>query len=101
MTAVCARSFLGQSGSLTVDRVNRAVAGRLVGSGANVRSTQWALESDTPDGTACVIATTIGPFNIGWTADGGTIPQSSVSLFFGTTRPEESRLSTTSRCRCL
>lgn len=74
MTAVCARSFLGQSGSLTISGADRAVAGRLVGSGANVRFNQWDLESDRPDGTACAIATTIGPFNIGWNADGGMIP---------------------------
>ncbi len=74
MTAVCARTFLGQSGSLTITRADRASVGRLAGSGANVRFNQWNLETDTADGTGCIIATTIGPFNIGWNADGGMIP---------------------------
>ncbi|MDP3157985.1 MAG: hypothetical protein Q8N23_35270 [Archangium sp.] len=74
MTAVCARAFLGQSGSLTITRADRASAGRLAGSGMNVRFNQWDLATDMPDGTGCIIATTVGPFNIGWNADGGTIP---------------------------
>ena len=73
-TLDCARTYLAQSGTLTIDRADRATAGRLLGSGANMRFNEWNLQTDMPAGTGCVIATTVGPFNIGWNADGGAIP---------------------------
>jgi hypothetical protein len=45
-----------------------------VGSGANVRFNEWDLAGDVASGTGCIIATTVGPFNVGWNMDGGVIP---------------------------
>ena len=65
VTLVCARDYLAQGGTLTVTSVDRAAAGRARGSGTSVRFNEWNLASDTASGTGCIIANTIGPFDVG------------------------------------
>ncbi len=71
---VCARSYLAQAGTITIDRADRSPAGRIVGSAANVRFNEWDIDNDRAVGTECVEATFIGPWNSGWNADGGAAP---------------------------
>lgn len=71
---VCARNYLAQAGVVTIDRADRSAAGRIVGRASNVRFNEWDLDNDRAIGTACVEATSIGPWNAGWNADGGAAP---------------------------
>ncbi len=73
-TTACQREFLAQSGSMTVTRADQASVGRTQGSASNLRFTEWDLASDMPSGTGCIIVNTVGPWDIGWNADGGAIP---------------------------
>lgn len=72
---VCTAQYLAQGGSLTITRADRDSAGRLAGSGSNLRFNQWDLQNDVAEGSGCVTITTVGPFDIGWNADGGALPQ--------------------------
>jgi hypothetical protein len=75
MTLECTKSYLAQSGSVTISRADRAVAGRMTGSASNVHFREWNLMTDqaVPNG-GCVDVATIGPWNVGWSNDGGVIP---------------------------
>ena len=73
-TTACQKEFLGQAGSMTINRADRASAGRVQGSAANVRFNEWDLRTDTSAGPGCIIVNTIGPWDIGWNADGGALP---------------------------
>ena len=70
----CSRTYLAQGGSMTTTRADRAPAGRLQGSASNVRFNEWDVGFDTASGTGCIIVTTLGPWDIGWNADGGMPP---------------------------
>ena len=72
--AVCQRDYLAQSGSMTIERADRAEAGRIIGNATNVRFVHWDLTGDVPLSSDCVEATSIGTFNSGWNADGGAPP---------------------------
>jgi hypothetical protein len=75
MTLACQKEYLAQGGSMTITRADRAPAGRIEGSASGVRFNEWDLTSDTAvPGGGCIIATTIGPWNVGWNMDGGVIP---------------------------
>ena len=73
-TTACQKEYLAQSGSMTVNGADQSSAGRTQGSALNLRLNEWDLASDTAAGTGCVIVNTVGPWNIGWNADGGAIP---------------------------
>lgn len=71
----CDREYLAQAGTVTITRADRDAAGRIAGSAQNVRFNEWDLATDTAvGGGGCVIISTIGPWDIGWNADGGAIP---------------------------
>jgi hypothetical protein len=71
----CARQYLATSGSYTVTRADRAAEGRIAASASNLRFVEWNLTTDTPvTGGGCVQISALGPFEVGWTADGGIVP---------------------------
>lgn len=74
MATACTRQYLAQSGSITITRADRAAAGRIVGSGTSLRFNEWDIGTDTSAGTRCIIVNTVGPWDVGWNADGGVIP---------------------------
>ncbi|MDP1830373.1 MAG: hypothetical protein Q8L48_44335 [Archangium sp.] len=75
VTLACQKEYLAQGGSMTITRVDRAPAGRIEGSASGVRFNEWDLTTDTAvPGGGCILATTIGPWNVGWNMDGGVIP---------------------------
>lgn len=73
-TTACQKEFLAQAGSMTVTRADRSTAGRTQGSASGLRFNEWDLASDTAAGPGCIIVNTVGPWDIGWNADGGAIP---------------------------
>lgn len=70
----CTRSYLAQAGTITIARADRASAGRIIGSAANVRFYEWNLDTDEPSGNGCIEVGSIGPWDAGWNADGGAPP---------------------------
>ncbi|MFT3709087.1 MAG: hypothetical protein QM817_15690 [Archangium sp.] len=71
----CEHTYLAQTGSATINRADRATAGRVTGSLSNVRMKEWDLNSDTAvPGGQCVILSSVGPIDVGWNADGGMPP---------------------------
>lgn len=76
MMGDCQKEYLAQSGSVTISRADRnANEGRIVGSASNLRFVEWNLMTDTAvPGGGCIIATTVGPWDVGWNADGGMPP---------------------------
>ncbi len=70
----CARSYLAQAGTITINRADRAPAGRITGSASNVRFYEWDLNEDQPSGNGCIEVGSIGPWDAGWNADGGAPP---------------------------
>jgi hypothetical protein len=70
----CVKTYLAQAGSVTINRADRASAGRISGSGSGIRFNEWNINTDVSTGSACLELTTLGPFNVGWNADGGAIP---------------------------
>ncbi|MGV3621754.1 MAG: hypothetical protein ACO1OB_13095, partial [Archangium sp.] len=48
MNVECQKDYLAQQGTLTIDRADRASAGRIVGSASNVRFVEWDLDNDRP-----------------------------------------------------
>jgi hypothetical protein len=70
----CTRSYLAQAGTISIARADRAPAGRIIGSAANVRFYEWNLDTDEPSGNGCIEVGSIGPWDAGWNADGGAPP---------------------------
>ena len=70
----CTRSYLAQAGTITIAHADRASAGRIIGSAANVRFYEWNLDTDEPSGNGCIEVGSIGPWDAGWNADGGAPP---------------------------
>lgn len=71
----CGKEYLAQSGSVTITRADRSIAGRIQGSASAVRFNEWNTTTDQAvPGGGCVIATTIGPWDVGWNPDGGALP---------------------------
>lgn len=74
-TLECSKTYLAQSGSVTIDRADRALAGRMTGQASNVRFNEWNLMTDQPVANGgCVQVTSVGPWNVGWNNDGGMVP---------------------------
>jgi Pyruvate/2-oxoacid:ferredoxin oxidoreductase delta subunit len=71
----CSKLYLAQGGTMNITRADRATAGRIQGSASAVRFNEWNLSTDLAvPGGGCVIATSIGPIDVGWNADGGAPP---------------------------
>lgn len=71
----CQKDYLAQQGTITIERADRAEAGRIIGSASNVRFVEWDLVNDRAiTGGGCVEIGSIGPFDSGWNADGGMPP---------------------------
>ena len=72
----CTKQYLAQAGTVTITSADRnAQQGRILGSATNVRFNEWNIATDQAiAGGGCVIASSIGPWDVGWNADGGAPP---------------------------
>ena len=71
----CAKTYLAQSGSVTISRADRAAEGRITGQASTMHLTQWDLMTDRAVANGgCVEIANVGPWNEGWNNDGGVVP---------------------------
>jgi hypothetical protein len=71
----CGKTYLAQSGTVSMSEATRAADGRLSGSASNLRFVEWNLGTDVAvSGGACVELTSADPFSLSYTADGGVGP---------------------------
>lgn len=72
---VCDKTYLARSGTVQIDRADRAPAGRMIGHASTLHYVEWDLGADMPVANgACVDVGSVPNFNVGWNQDGGAPP---------------------------
>lgn len=73
---VCARTYLGRTGTVSVTRADRDInAGRMIGSASNLRFDEWNLNTDRAEASGlCVTVGNVPACNGAWNFDGGQPP---------------------------
>ncbi|MCC6336265.1 MAG: hypothetical protein IT380_20050 [Myxococcales bacterium] len=72
---VCDKTYLARSGTVQIQRADRAPAGRMIGQASTLHYVEWDLGMDIPViNGACVDVGTVPNFNVGWNQDGGAPP---------------------------